>query len=75
MFASAGLISILYSQYAYFSFSPFNPIRMTDVNNGFISANDSLFSVKPHIFENDEKYDFDWDVLKNDENPFGIFQF
>lgn len=75
MESMAGVLSILYAQFAHDSFSPYQPISMTDVCDGFETANDSLFQVKPHQFVDAEKYDFNWSTLKSSPDPFTNFPF
>ena len=58
--AAAGLMILLYSQYAYHAFSPYQPISLVNSEDFFESANDSLFEVGTFPWSITEKYDFDW---------------
>ncbi|WP_294331841.1 hypothetical protein [uncultured Chryseobacterium sp.] len=73
--AAAGLMALLYAQYGYHSFSPYQAISMFDDQDGFESANDSLFEVYPDQSSEDDKYDFDWAILKNSTQPMENFIF
>lgn len=73
--AAAGLIALLYAQYGRHSFSPYQSISMYDDQDGFESANDSLFEVYPYQSIDDEKYDFDWTILKDLDHPVQNFNF
>ena len=74
--ASAGLLVILYAQFAYHSFSPYQEISQIGVDDeGFESGNDSLFSIKPYEWREDEKYDFNWGDLRAEANPYNNFEF
>jgi hypothetical protein len=69
------LLSILYGQFAYSAFSPYQPVSMYDSNGGFDSANDSLFEIKPAVIPPAQKYEFEWEALKTQNSPFEDFLF
>ena len=46
---------------------------MTADNDNEILISD--FAIKYPLFTDDEKYEFDWDTLKNDLQPFNLHAF
>lgn len=74
--AVAGVYVILYAQFGVFSFNPYHEVNMVDDNeNGSISSGESIFSIIPPIWTDNEKYDFDWNTLKNQTNPYDKYKF
>ena len=74
--AMAGVYAILYAQFGVYSFNPYQEINMVEDNtNGSIYSGESVFSIKPPSWTDDEKYNFDWDDLKNSTNPIERFIF
>jgi hypothetical protein len=57
------LISILYAQFGDITFDPFGSIGMADNETEYVTANDSVFELKPHAFEKTNLYDFDVENL------------
>lgn len=73
--AASGLLAVLYAQYAYNCFSPYSKIEMISEDDSFESVNDSLFELKRYEWGESDKYDFDWDVLKDDTSPYDMYSF
>lgn len=73
--SAAGLFILLFAQYNYHAFSPYQRTNMIDIDTEFVSANNCLFGIKPAVWPDSEKYDFDWNVLKTTTNPFNNFPF
>lgn len=75
IYAAAGLLIILYSQYAITSFNPYEHVSVYHDDDGFESANNSLFEIKPHSWSKEEEYNFKWNELKKTESPLNDFDF
>lgn len=76
LLAIAGVYCILFAQFGAYSFNAYQQINMIEDNDdGSIFANESIFSLKPASWSNQDKYDFDWDSLKTTANPFVRFNF
>lgn len=73
--ASAGILVVLYAQFGQQAFNPYQSVGVTSTNGRFESVIGSLFEIKPPAWTNAEKYDFDWNVLKAQVNPFQNFTF
>ncbi len=71
----AGLLIVLFAQYEYFSFTPYTHLPLVDPPSGFCSVVGSIFEIKPPNWSDEDKYDFDWNTLKNSNSPFEMFQF
>ena len=72
--AAAGLLIVLYAQYEYNSFSPYQTLGLID-DEGFFATEGSIFQIKPHQWQDSEKYDFDWNTIKNTIPSMNNFQF
>jgi hypothetical protein len=75
--AAAGLQVILFSQFGVYSMSGYQNTEMVnDHSDGSIYVGDSLFRiVEPTTWLLSDKYDFEWDVLRSNINPFDVFTF
>lgn len=74
--AIAGVYTILYAQFGPYSFNPYQQINMVeDDDYGALYSGESIFSIIPPTWTDDEKYDFNWDTLKGQTNPFTTFAF
>lgn len=74
--AVAGVYAILFAQFGVYSFNPYQQINMVEDNDyGTIFSGESIFSINSSSWADDEKYDFDWDTLKLQPNPFGVYNF
>jgi hypothetical protein len=74
--ASSGLIAILFAQYELNAFTPYMALNIFDFGaDDFKEISGGLFGVKPHVWDDSEKYDFDWNNLKIDENSFQNYPF
>lgn len=73
----AGLYVLLASQFAHHIFSPYQITEMhSSDENGYISVETSVFSIKlPTSWNESEVKNFDWNILKNDTNPFDNYTF
>lgn len=72
--AVAGVAVILFAQFKVEAFSPFTYYTTSPVN-GYYSVGGSIFDIKPHIWDNTNSYDFDWNNLKNQQMPFEFYPF
>lgn len=70
--ACCGLLVILSSQFGTFDFSPSNISLSLDCpTEGMEFGIGGIFHVKfPDDFPSEERYDFDWEELKNEADPF-----
>lgn len=73
--AAAGLLIILYAQYGYLVFSPYQIVSQTSRFDDFETSNDCIFEVKPPNWTDAEKYDFNWSTLESTPNPFDSLTF
>lgn len=74
MNAMSALFIILHSQYSMFIFSPYQNIHhLQNDENGFLSTQESLFMIKPPFWDKEERYEFDWNKIK--ESPTAISKF
>ena len=73
--SAAGLFVILYAQFGTQCFSPYSHIPLSSTHGNFESTTGSLFEIKPPNFTNTDSYDFDWNVLNTNINPFVTFKF
>jgi hypothetical protein len=74
----SGLLIILFSQFSIYAFNPYQEIGMYDVNpsTGYVYVNESIFSLQfPTSWNTNEKYDFNWESLNQQQNPFDTFNF
>lgn len=73
----AGLFVILASQFGHQIFSPYQiTTSYSEDDDGFISVNTSIFSIKfPSNWSNSEVLNFDWNILKNNHQPFDHYPF
>ncbi|MDD3101931.1 MAG: hypothetical protein PHE59_02195 [Patescibacteria group bacterium] len=71
-----GLFIILFSQYGVQIFNPYQIVKSYDEDDlGKIISKDSfIFSIKPPEWRENEKYDFDWDIIRAEKNPFQEFK-
>ena len=67
-----GLFVILFAQFGVQVFNAYQIITEwdEDSSNEIISERFSLFSLKPPMWTEEEKYNFDWDVIKGTPDPF-----
>ncbi|NQX63745.1 hypothetical protein [Paenibacillus qinlingensis] len=73
-----GLLIVLFSQFSIYAFNPYQEIGMYDGDPaaGYVYVNESIFSLQfPINWNNNEKYDFDWDTLKQQQSPYDTFTF
>lgn len=70
-----GLFVILFSQYGVQVFSPYQSVQSYsyDDSSKIIYKSSSIFSIKPPVWQDNEKYDFSWDKIKKEKNPFKKF--
>lgn len=68
-----GLFVILFSQYSVQVFSPYQNVQSFDSLGKVIHKNSSVFSIEPPEWQDSEKYDFNWDIIREEENPFKKF--
>lgn len=74
--AVAGLYAILFAQFNFYALGPYQETEMLCSNdNNEIYLSDSLFSIKPPIWNDSDHYDFDWDAIKNQNDPFSMVAF
>jgi len=76
--AVASVLIVLFAQYHTQAFDPYHHVGMyhQDDNDGFLSHSNALLHIRmPYGWTNEEKYDFDWQQLKNESNPFQDYQF
>lgn len=67
---------ILYAQYDFISFNSYHDIGFLSERDGFISRDESIFSIKFNGHWNDEeKYDFNWNTLSTTVDPYQTFNF
>jgi hypothetical protein len=74
----AAVLSILYAQLDFNTLTSHkaNPMIASTDNVDFTPFSETMFQViKPHSWTADEKYQFDWDVLKDDIEPFQKYSF
>jgi hypothetical protein len=74
----AAVLAILYAQFDFNTFTSHtaNPIILSHDNENITPLSDTMFQViKPHTWTADEKYQFDWVVLKSNNEPFQKFTF
>ncbi len=65
-----GLFVILFSQYGVQVFSPYQSVQRYDSLGKIIHESSSVFSIEPPEWQDAEKYDFDWDIIREEKNPF-----
>lgn len=70
-----GLFVVLFSQYGPQVFSPYQQVTTYDISSdNVISGSDTtIFSIKPPEWAENEKYEFDWESLSKQKNPFQTF--
>lgn len=76
--AVCGLIALLSAQFYTHDFSPGNVILALNLgnNDGMESAIGGYFRVQfPSDWEDNELYDFEWETLKNEDNPFQLYDY
>lgn len=75
--AVAGVYALLYAQFEAYSFNAYQQINtIEDDDFGAVFLGESIFSIiPPTTWSDNEKYDFDWESLKSDPEPFDKFSF
>lgn len=74
--AIAGVCIILFSQFSIYSFNAYQRQESyTGNDDGAIFSGESLFSILPANWPDDDKYDFEWEELKSKPEPFVKFNF
>jgi hypothetical protein len=74
--AACGLVAILSAQFLGMDFGPSFLDVDDELTDGFEHASGGYFLVKyPDNWPLNERYNFDWQTLKNDPNPFQSFQY
>jgi hypothetical protein len=70
--ALCGVFIILFTQYGVQVFNPYHKVSSYDEEelDKIIYEASSIFGIEVPDWEDNEKYDFDWNVVKNEENPF-----
>lgn len=71
--ALCGVFIILFSQYGVQVFNSYHNVTNYDDEGGLdkiIYQDSSIFGIKTPDWNDNEKYDFDWNVIKDEENPF-----
>ncbi|MFO0321204.1 MAG: hypothetical protein ACK504_02110 [Bacteroidota bacterium] len=74
----AAVLAILYAQFDFNTLTSHmaNPVIMQTDNENITPQSDTMFQViKPHTWTADQKYQFDWVVLKSNNEPFQKFPF
>lgn len=74
--AVAGLVITLYSQFSIHAFSSYAPGTFFTIDDGYSTVKNSIFAIKePASWNDDDMYGFNWNKLKNDNDPFKKFSF
>ena len=75
--AICGLVVILSSQFMTHDFSPADwSLSFGGLNDGMESAIGGFFRLKfPSDWPNDEKYEFEWQTLKEEKDPFQTYSY
>ncbi len=74
--AVAGVYTILFAQFSVFSFNPYQQINIVEDNDdGSIFSGESIFSIIPPNWPEEERYDFRWEKLKEQPTPFLQYSF
>ncbi|MFA5348977.1 MAG: hypothetical protein WC309_01235 [Candidatus Paceibacterota bacterium] len=70
-----GLFVVLFSQYGPQVFSPYQQVTTYDISSdNVISGSDTtILSIKAPEWAENEKYEFDWESLSKQKNPFQTF--
>jgi len=73
----AGLLVILFSQFSIFALNPYQVIEVFwgTEENGYCTDNSLFAVVSPNSWLEAEKYDFDWNSIKSNSNPFKQYPF
>lgn len=74
----AAVLAILYAQFDFNTLTSqkANPMILSTDYGDITPLSDTMFQViKPHTWAADKKYQFDWSVLKNNEEPFQKYPF
>jgi hypothetical protein len=67
---------ILFAQFGINAFNPFHKVGKYESDKEYyIYDSNSMFSIKCPEWPKSEKYDFDWDVLSKQSNPFNDYNF
>ncbi len=76
--AVAGVVALLAAQFITYDYSPviLRALEFGDNHGGFEQAIGSYFEVRfPDDWPADQRYDFDWQVLRKEEAPFQMLSF
>lgn len=76
--AMAAVLITLYSQYYVFAFDPYQiiPNNYSDAEGNSTSTINGMFEIKsPTSWNPDEKYEFNWNSIKSETNPYEKFNF
>ncbi|QUI23010.1 hypothetical protein HZI73_12225 [Vallitalea pronyensis] len=74
--AIAGVYVILYAQFGVYTFNPYQEVQMYgDNDDGSIFGSDSIFSIMQPSWDENKKYNFDWENIKNDNEPINKYGF
>ncbi|NQU99184.1 MAG: hypothetical protein HQ538_00440 [Parcubacteria group bacterium] len=69
-----GLFVLLFSQYGVQVFNPYQTVQSYDSLGEVIHEGSSIFSIVPPVWQESEKYDFDWNAIRGQKNPFKKFR-
>lgn len=74
--AFSGLAVLIASQFYTYDFSPTQYVTLEGVENGYESSIGNYLMIKfPEDWTRDEQYDFNWESLKDDEDPFDKYPY
>jgi hypothetical protein len=75
--AVAGVFVLLFAQYETFAFDPYRPVGLIhQSDDGFLAHSTPLFHIRPpRAWTDAEKYNFDWQQLKAQADPFQSYPF
>lgn len=75
--AVGSVFCILFAQFNILSFDPNHPIEMFSIGEGdnFWSHDACFLAVEPPKWHFDEKYDFEWSILRHEADPFQDYSF
>jgi len=69
-----GLFVILFSQYGVQVFNPYQKVESYDSWDKTIYEKSSIFSIIPPVWQDGEEYDFNWDIISKQKDPFVRFK-